>query len=312
VTRRISIGGGSESHISVPPEGESRVKANVTPTTHSESTPLTVVKLRRNGGIQGDLSAYALPDLLQFLNSLRKCGQLVIERQKPVQSATLSFVEGRLVHAYCPPLQGEECLHYLLTWRTGRFIFLADAAPERETIRRDFRTVLLDAVRQHDEILQVLSSLPAPSTVFHRDRNQERLADITLNHLEWRVLGLIDGSTTLAGLLEEAPRHQLGVARALGQLLAKELITSSPSYEFLAMIVLRTVTRDIDLTGHPEPALAAAVLARCDGIRSLEDIRTELACSESSLIDVIEDLYRLLGVELVQGHAEYECYCSRI
>jgi hypothetical protein len=265
---------------------------------------------RKGGGMQGDLAAYALPDLLQFLHNLRKDGQLVIERAQPAQSASIDFVEGRLVHAYCPPLQGEECLQYLLSWRSGRFIFLADAAPVRETIRRDFRTAVLDAVRQHDELQQVLTGLPPAETVFHRDRNQERLAEISLTLLEWRVLGRFDGLTTLGELLESFPRDQIAVAKAVGRLYAAGLISATPAYGFLGAIVLRAVAEHAELTDG-DLQLAGQVLRACDGLHSLREIQHDLGCSETALLDAVEALHHALAVELVQGQAEFDQHISR-
>ena len=276
------------------------------------ATPPGVPSLRSGAGIQGDLSAYALPDLLQFLHNLRKDGQLVIERQVPEQSASVAFVEGRLVHAYCPPLQGEECLQYLLGWRSGRFIFLTDVAPVSVTIHRDFRTVLLDALRQHDELLQVLSGLPASATVLHRDRNEERLAEISLTMLEWRVLGRIDGMTTLLELLDGCPRDQLAVARAIGRLLANGIITCVPTYDFLDAIVLRALVERADLPEAQERSLSERVLQACDGQRTLRQVHQLLGSSESALIDAVEALHHALAVELVQGQEEFELHISRI
>jgi hypothetical protein len=274
--------------------------------------PPSPMPLRGVGAIQGDLAAYALPDLLQFLNGLRKDGQLVIERAAPLQSASLAFVEGRLVHAYCTPLQGEECLHYLLTWASGRFIFLAEATTDRETIRRDFRTVLLDAVRQHDEFQQVLHGLPPLSTVFHRDRQQDRLEEAMLSHAHWRALMWIDGVSTLGELIDRSPRQQLELTRSLGTLLALGLISVRPDYEYLAMIVLRSVVGASELPDQAEPILAAAVLSRCDGSRTLMDLQQELQCHPSALIDAIEGLYQGLALELVRGQMEFERFFVRL
>jgi hypothetical protein len=291
----------------------SSARSGVKQGSSGQHSTLGVPPMRPSGGtaMQGDLSAYALTDVLQFLHNLRKDGQLVIERQQPAQSANVSFVEGRLVHAYCPPLQGEECLHYLMNWRSGRFIFLTEAATEKETIKRDFRNVLLDAVRLQDELQRVLGRLPSPTTILHRELEQDRLVDMALTTPIWRLLQRIDGTSSIAEIIEACPRDQLAVAQGLEALVSAGAVRIDADYSFFSSIIVRAIADAEQIAGAVD-AFEVQVLAACDGLRTLREIQIGLECSEHDLVDAIILLDQALAIEVAHGHADYERYFPRV
>jgi hypothetical protein len=167
--------------------------------------------------MNGQLEAYPLPDLVQFLQGMRKRVHLMVERSEPRQSGGIYFANGRPVHAYVPPLDGDEAILELLAWRSGRFLLIDDAVPERETVIGDLQSLLLESLRRLDESSRHLPCFPLPDTVptprtVLDSADEEQL--LTLR--EWRLLAAVDGrrsTTDLAHLLgRDVPEIQRGLA----------------------------------------------------------------------------------------------------
>lgn len=177
---------------------------NEDPTTQ-RSKRATQSTIGRGLVIQGNLEETPLPETVQFLQSLRKTGQLALERQEPRQSAGISFVDGRIVHAFCPPLVGEECFYHLLTWRSGRYVFLPNAVAYERTITTETNTLLLDGLRRLDELLRCEQRLPPRPTILYRRRDPELLREAQLSFHQWRAWRRLDGKTTIGELLDRDP-----------------------------------------------------------------------------------------------------------
>ncbi len=188
--------------------------------------------------IQGELAVQPLAELLQYLQKLGKRGQLFLERAEPPASAAVYFVPGRVVHAHRPPLEGETALLDLLSWHEGRFLFLADAIPERETITTDLGRLLLEGMRRQDELAEARSRLPPPHAVLFPERDRDRLAAESLSWREWRMLESVDGQRDIATLIQLEPGAELECALALERLGRHGLVRTAPRSEFLASVVL--------------------------------------------------------------------------
>lgn len=187
-----------------------------TPTTGRRGAPL----------MQGELGHTALPDLLQFLAGNRTRGHLLIERRDPRQAGGIYLDQGRVVHAYCPPDEGDEALFSLLRWRQGRFIVLAGAAPDHQTIAQELRTLLLEGARRLDEEsrqLPVVLIDPPPC----RLRDPAEAGDVRLTWREWQVLSLVDGQRDPGAIAVAATIPEDAVRRALAELAAHGLVARS-------------------------------------------------------------------------------------
>jgi hypothetical protein len=264
-------------------------------------------RLRTTAIMQGDLRDHALPDLLQFLQAMRKKGQLLIEGGESRQSASVYFSAGRVVHACCPPEQGEQAVYRLLHWRHGRFIFLAGAAPEQETIHTDLRNLLLEGMRLIDEIPDPLSQLPAADTVLHCERDALRLDQVRVNLRQWKLYASVNGRRTIHDLIALSGREPLEVSRDLYHLLMVGLVSERHDDAFLAAIIAQAAVHDDPFgTPPPLPILSGHILRLADGRRSLQEIRAALHCGEQDLIEEFRYLVRSRRVRLLAGHQEFE------
>ncbi len=265
-------------------------------------------RIRSMAVMQGDLRDYALPELLQFLQTLRKKGQLLIERKDPQQSAGVYFAGGRVVHAFCPPAHGEEAIYHLLQWRQGRFMFLADAVPEAETIHTDLRNLLLEGMRLLDELPDVHQHLPAADTVLHLERDSERIAEVRVNVRQWRLLANVNGRRTVADLIAMSDRDPVDVSRDIYHLLMVGLVSERHHDAFLGEIVATAVAEEEwpGTPSHPLPILSGRILLLADGRRTLLEIREALRCTEQDLIEEFKYLVRTGRLRLLDGHRAYD------
>jgi hypothetical protein len=163
--------------------------------------PSLTRRIHKPSIMQGNLDTYPIVDLLQFLQGMRKQFHLLIEQFESREPAGIYFSAGRPVHAYFPPLEGEEALMSLLTWERGRFLVIDDAVPERQTIDAELQHLLLEGTRRLDETRRYVShkphanSIPVPRAVLNNQSD-----DLLLTLREWRILAAIDGRRTALDL----------------------------------------------------------------------------------------------------------------
>jgi hypothetical protein len=262
--------------------------------------------------IQGDLAEYAIPDLLQFIHSSRKAGQLVLESEAAAP-AGVYFAQGELVHAYCPPRKGVPALYQLLAWRQGRFAFLKNVAPVERTIFDDLQNLLLDGLRRLDEYRLIADRLPPPGTVLHLCRTDlGARADVRLTRGEWEVLAHVNGRRTLEEVLDLAGGAEDEAARIVYGLLMAELVTTARDDRWLEAIVPERVPPDEapPQRGAPPTILANLVVKRVDGRRSLAAILRELDCTERALADELHLLVRTGWLRFAAGEDLYARYLA--
>lgn len=256
--------------------------------------------------MQGDLGEYALPDLLQFIHSTRKQGQLLLERAAATP-AGVYFSGGEVVHAYCPPRVGVPAFHHLLTWESGRFAFLKNAAPAQRTIHDDLQNLLLDGLRRLDEYRAIVGRLPPRATVLHLSGAGEPTADVRLTRAEWGVLSQVNGRRTLEELLG-AGGSEDETARIVYGLLVSGLVTTARDDTWMGAIVPERVPvgEAPPTRVAPPTILANLVLKRVDGRRSLAVILAELDCGERALAEELTLLRRTGWIRFAAGADLFE------
>lgn len=129
-----------EGPIAVGGEGYTARKRNMTP----KNTP--------QGRFNGDLSAFSLFEVCQFLMIIRQTGTLRIQRER--ERATLAFSDGQIVNVILPGLpEGAEAFYALAAWQTGTFDYAPGpvAVPSRPVVGLSTDGLLLEAARRIDE-----------------------------------------------------------------------------------------------------------------------------------------------------------------
>ena len=260
--------------------------------------------------MHGDLAEYALPDLLMFLHGMRKHGQLIVEHPTNRASAGVFFDQGDVVHAYCPPKEGVQALHQLLRWREGRFAFLKGASSATRTIQADLHNLLLDGLRQIDELRFFEDNLPPGNTVLHVQRDGSQVEDVRLTQVEWRFLSLVNGRRTLDQVVEQSGRDAEDAHRILYGLITSGLILTNHDDSYLGTIVAERIpAADASRTrAAPPTMLANLLLKHLDGGRSMRDVKHLLGCGEADLVEEFRLLVRTGWVRISQGNDAYERY----
>ncbi len=110
--------------------------------------------------IEGNLAQIPLVDLLQILAVNRKTGRLAVEREG--EKAEIALEEGRVVDARMGAATGEKALYRLLTRREGQFAFVPGPPGADERIERKVEELVLEGLRQADELARLLPALPQP------------------------------------------------------------------------------------------------------------------------------------------------------
>ena len=192
--------------------------------------------------MNGHLEDYPIADLLQFFQGVRKPFHLMVERSEPRASAGIYFAAGRPVHAYLPPLEGEEALISLMTWEGGRFLVIDDAVAERQTIECELHSLLLEGARRLDDSRRFVAHKPkATSIPFPSASLNDQSDDLLLTLREWRLLAAIDGRRTVQDLSLLLACDLNNIQTGLVNLLASNLIRleSQKPLERVSKIVRR-------------------------------------------------------------------------
>lgn len=260
--------------------------------------------------MQGDLSEYALPDLLQFLQGMRKQGQLLVESPQSTAPAGIYFDDGEIIHAYCPPREGVTAFYQLLRWRQGHFVFLKGAKSHTRTITSDLHNLLLEGLRLLDEHRHIEDQLPPAKTVLHVQRDHSAVEDLRLTQSEWRMVGLVNGRRTLEQVVQLSQREEQEAQRIIYGLITSGLILTHNDERYLAQMIPEKVPAEqaSKTRAAPPTMLANLLIKQIDGTKSLKDIKAKLACPEAELIDEFSLLMRTGWVRLAQGQDAYERY----
>lgn len=114
--------------------------------------------------LEGKLAQLPLADLLQLFHMNRKTGAVELVRRGPDgedERGLVAVVDGNVVDARCGAVEGEKALHRLLGWRSGSFGFTRTRPGGPARIHTPTRALLLEGMRQLDELARLRAELPA-------------------------------------------------------------------------------------------------------------------------------------------------------
>jgi hypothetical protein len=100
-------------------------------------------------GFQGTIGSLPLVDLLQVWSMNGFSGQVVVTSHG--QTGHVYYVEGRVVHAECEELTGEEAVRRIVAWPTGAFELHPNTVTIHRTIQKTLSHLLLEAHQEIDE-----------------------------------------------------------------------------------------------------------------------------------------------------------------
>jgi len=101
--------------------------------------------------LQGSLSQTEIVDILQFLQSSKKTGELLLKNLPEDRLVRLYFNKGELNHAAGDKEEGMDAMWELPRWSRGDFIFLPDILSSKTTIGIPLPQVIMEIMTHFDE-----------------------------------------------------------------------------------------------------------------------------------------------------------------
>ena len=166
--------------------------------------------------IEGNLAQIPLVDLLQILSVNRKTGRLTVDRDR--ERAEIALKDGRVVDATLGPVQGEKALWRLLTRREGQFAFVPGQEIGPERIERKIDELVLEGLRQADEVARLLPSMPAPQDLIERAVHPSEIPP-GLHPVTEEVLAQLDEPRAFGEIVDRCRASDLEAMRAVSALL---------------------------------------------------------------------------------------------
>src|SRR5512133_3677096 len=166
--------------------------------------------------IEGNLAQIPIVDLLQILAVNRKTGRLTVEREG--ERAEIALKEGRVVDARMGIAQGEKALWRLLTRREGQFAFVPGAPLGAERIDRKVDELVLEGLRQADEVARLLPALPAPGDLVELAVHASEIP-AGLHPVTEEVVALLGSPRRFGEVVDRCTASDLEAMRALVALL---------------------------------------------------------------------------------------------
>ena len=168
--------------------------------------------------IEGNLAQIPLVDLLQILAVNRKSGRLALEREG--ERAEIVLDAGRVVDARTRHAEGEKALFRLLALREGQFAFVPGPAPAEPRIDRKVEELVLEGLRQADEVAALLPSLPQPGDLVELAVDPSEIPP-GLHPVTAEVVALLRAPAALQDVVDRCGATDLEVVRAVAALLEK-------------------------------------------------------------------------------------------
>jgi DNA-binding response OmpR family regulator len=149
--------------------------------------------------IEGNLAQIPLVDLLQILAVNRKSGRLTVEREG--ERAEIALRDGRVVDAALGAAVGEKALFRLLTRREGQFAFVPGQDVGAERIERKVEELVLEGLRQADEVARLLPQLPADGDLIELAVHPTEIP-AGLHPVTEEVIALLDGPRAFGDVVD--------------------------------------------------------------------------------------------------------------
>jgi hypothetical protein len=169
----------------------------------------------------GAIEEIPLPDVLQLLGTSKKTGVLVIHSAQGI--GRMRMRKGIIVHATIDGLAGVgpiKSAHRMLAWVQGTFeLEPADESPVPGEIELQVHELLMEGLRQMDELNHARASLPDVTTAFTIPRPLlPPLRDLT--PLELDIFQIAFNDPIFSNILDRSPASDLDTSRAVQKLLS--------------------------------------------------------------------------------------------
>ncbi|MEW6350097.1 MAG: response regulator [Thermodesulfobacteriota bacterium] len=116
--------------------------------------------LQRQQGFSGRLVGMKLEDVIEMLCFRRESTLVSVTNGRT--RGTIYVGDGGILHAHCDDLTGVEAFYEIVGWERGEFVSQTVTSVPERTVFFDWQSLLMEGVRQKDEIRHALT--PGPSS----------------------------------------------------------------------------------------------------------------------------------------------------
>lgn len=176
--------------------------------------------------VEGDLKQISLPDLLQIFSQNRKDGVLALSHNR--KKGYIHILEGQVVSARIGRITAEKAFYRLLLWDHGKFRFTPGSPQIEDHIDLSTDQLLLEGMRQNDEMLAQMSTFPAADKLLELAVPSGHLPK-GLRPGTLEIIELLDGETLVSHLVDNSPRSDYEVLQVLRALIEKGILKESRS-----------------------------------------------------------------------------------
>src|ERR1700677_202911 len=121
--------------------------ANIDAMSHPNSNPTPNPDQSATSGFSAQ-SQMGLPEVLQMCCLSRRSGQITF---RSGESYGFIYIQhGRVLHALCGTIEGEEAIYTMLTWPGGGFSLDEDILPHKKTVASTWEQLLFEGARRAD------------------------------------------------------------------------------------------------------------------------------------------------------------------
>ena len=173
--------------------------------------------------MSGSLLVIQMPDLMQMLNLLEKTGTLKLIFKNSI--GEIDFLDGDVIAASLETVKGEKAIYRMLMWSEGDFEFFSKRRDVPPTISMSLDRLLLDGMRQQDEICALGKTIPPRSiqVTFNNSFFQNKNIEPQKNDVT--VLKAIEINGLIGSVLDTVPLSDLEIFKTLIRLKEIEAIT---------------------------------------------------------------------------------------
>lgn len=174
-------------------------------------------------GLEGDLTHFSLPDIIQLIGMGKRTGMLELKRENEI--GFIYFNEGQPVHSIYNNIKGEEAAYNLFNWTRGTFKFENNITTPTETITINWMNLIMEGARHVDELEKIKTKIPSLNIIFTVIEDIKKdSTDINLSPKEWNVLSLIDGKRTCKEIVDKTSYGELETLKIVYELLSAGLL----------------------------------------------------------------------------------------
>lgn len=197
-------------------------------------------------------SQMGLAEVLQMCCLSRRSGQITFRSGE--SSGFVYIQHGRVLHALCGSVEGEEAVYRMLTWPGGGFTLNEDILPHKKTITLTWEQLLFEGARRADQGGSSLAlATPVvtiePTATNRSNESQPKLTIIRPDHpsqvheltQEYTHLGRVQGNEIVLPYPSISSRHCIFILSG-PDIVVRDLNSSNGTYvngEPIAEVVLR-------------------------------------------------------------------------